>query len=109
MQHVSPYHPGMALGAATSLSTGSVIRRSDRTAWQKFEAEWVVMDVPTRTLLGLNELGGQVWDRLDGEQSLDQIAHALARAYGQPVARVQRDIVAFAQSLLERGCVQTVV
>jgi hypothetical protein len=91
-----------------TLSASSVLRRSDRTAWQSFDEEMVVLDVPTRTLLGFNKLAGWVWDRLDGATSLEQIAEAVAESYGHPIAVVRQDVLHFAQALLERGCVEPI-
>lgn len=94
------------MATRVNLSGSSVLRRSDRTAWQSFEQELVVLDVPTRTLLGLNALGAWVWDNLDGVATLGELADLVAGAYGQPIAAVQRDVLQFAESLLERGCIE---
>jgi hypothetical protein len=88
------------------LSKESVLRRADRTAWQVFDNRVVVLDIPSRTMLGLNPTASQLWQLLDGERSLDAIARQLAQRYGLPSARVCRDVIALAEALLERACVE---
>lgn len=94
--------------AQPSLSKTSVLRRADRTAWQTFDDRVVVLDIPSRTMLGLNATAAQVWQELDGERDLEQIARALADKHQQPSARVCCDVIAFAQALLDRACVEHV-
>jgi hypothetical protein len=91
-----------------ALSEDSVLRRSNRTAWQTFETELVVLDMPTRTLLGVNAVGGLVWDRLDGATTLGAIACGIAAEYEQPAEQVFRDVQQFAQDLIARGCLELV-
>jgi hypothetical protein len=93
---------------APVLTESSVLRRSSRTAWQSFERELVVLDMPTRTLLGVNAVGGLVWDRLDGAATLGAIARAIADEYQQSAEQVLRDVQQFVQDLLARGCVEVV-
>jgi hypothetical protein len=54
-------------------------------------------------LFTLNESGRAIWDRLDGRDTLRQVAQALAEEYGAPVEQVQRDVVGFASELARRG------
>jgi len=88
------------------LSATSVVRRSDRTAWQNFDQELVILDVPTRILLGVNTVGGLVWDRLDGQRPLGEIARAIADEYQQSADQVLQDVLSFVQDLAKRGCVE---
>jgi hypothetical protein len=88
------------------LSKASILRRADRTAWQTFDSRVVVLDIPSRTMLGLNETAAHVWQQLDGERDLDSIAQMLADNNGLLPARVCRDVIAFAEALLERGCIE---
>lgn len=93
---------------AQRLSKDSVLRRADRTAWQNFDGRVVVLDIPSRTMLGLNPTAAQVWQQLDGERDLDAIAHTLAENHQLPHARVSADVITFAEQLLARGCIEHV-
>jgi hypothetical protein len=92
--------------ASQRLSHGSVLRRADRTAWQTFDERVVVLDIPSRTMLGLNPTAAQVWQQLDGVRDLAEIAATLAGAHGLPLARVCSEVIAFAEQLLARGCIE---
>ena len=88
------------------LSKDSVLRRADRTAWQSFDGRVVVLDIPSRTMFGLNPTAALVWQQLDGERNLDSIAQTLADNHQLTHARVSCDVIAFAEQLLARGCVE---
>jgi hypothetical protein len=98
----------MSASPAAALSAHSVLRRADRTAWQHVDRQLVILDVPSRTLLGLNGTAARVWQLLDGERSLEAIALDLAEVFQQPATRVRSDVLGFAAQLLERGCVEQV-
>jgi methyltransferase-like protein len=93
---------------AQRLSKQSVLRRADRTAWQAFDGRVVVLDIPSRTMFGLNLTAAHVWQQLDGERDLDAIAHTIAAKHQLPHVRVSSDVIAFAEELLARGCVEGV-
>jgi len=91
-----------------SLTEASILRRADRTAWQTFDERVVVLDIPARTMLGLNPTAAEVWQALDGERDLESIACGIAGKHGQSSADVCRDVIMFMEALLERACVETV-
>ena len=93
---------------AQRLSKESVLRRADRTAWQSFDERVVVLDIPSRTMFGLNVTAAHVWQQLDGERDLDTVARTLADKYQLSHVRVSFDVITFAEELLDRGCVQRV-
>ena len=67
-----------------------------------------MLDLPTRTLLGVNTVGGLVWERLDGQRTLGEIARAIAEEYEHSADQVLKDILCFVQALAKRGCVECV-
>jgi hypothetical protein len=103
-----PGAPAEQLSVLPCLSITSVFRRADRTAWQTFDNRVVVLDIPARTMLGLNPTAAQVWQELDGERDLESIARLIADKHGQPSPEVCRDVIAFVQELLDRACVEHV-
>jgi hypothetical protein len=86
-----------------AISATSVLSKSARTAWQSFDHECVVLDMPTRTLVGMNTVGGIVWDQLDGTRSLGDIAAHIAETYQQSKESVLQDVLRFATQLITRG------
>lgn len=53
----------------------------------------------------LNKTGSQVFQMMDGNRSLGEIAVELSKHYGIPVEQAQRDVLALASRLLERAIV----
>ncbi|MCX5706132.1 MAG: PqqD family protein [Candidatus Omnitrophica bacterium] len=53
-------------------------------------------------IFSLNETGKAVWSKLDGKQSLKDIAKALALDYDGPDGVIEDDGVGIAQELLKR-------
>jgi hypothetical protein len=91
---------------ARPLSADAVLRKSDRSAWQNFDQEVVLLDMPSRTLFGLNSVGGLVWDSVDGQRTLAEIARKVAERFEQAQERVLADVLHFAGELVARGCLE---
>ncbi|MCD4739331.1 MAG: PqqD family protein [Anaerolineae bacterium] len=73
------------------------------------EGELVVVLPQSGKFFVLNGTGAEIFQRLDGERTLAEIAVALHAGYEDiPLARVQTDVLALAQKLLARGAVRAV-
>jgi len=55
------------------------------------------------TMHQLNLLGGEIWQRCDGERSLEQIVEELASEYAVEKAELEQDVRSFVDDLVERG------
>jgi len=55
------------------------------------------------TMHQLNLLGGEIWRRCDGEQSIEQIVADLAREYEVGTDELTRDVTEFVADLQQRG------
>jgi coenzyme PQQ biosynthesis protein PqqD len=53
----------------------------------------------------LNELGAEVWKRLDGSRTVDEIVDELIQVYAVGRDQLETDVVRFLDSLHERGLV----
>jgi hypothetical protein len=53
-------------------------------------------------LYSLNETGNAIWQRLDGERSLRQVAALVAADYASPLAQIEDDVLGFAAELTRR-------
>ena len=53
----------------------------------------------------LNELGAEVWRRLDGERSVRDIVEDLIRMYAVDRDTLEKDVIRFVESLRERDLV----
>lgn len=51
----------------------------------------------------LNSTGALVMKHADGQQTLDEIAAAIAHDFGTGVEQVKKDVLTFAENLVSRG------
>ena len=54
-------------------------------------------------LYTLNEAGQAIWQTLDGDKSLSQVAVGLAARFDSPAAEIEKDVLGFAAELTRRG------
>jgi len=78
-----------------SLTPGVVSRESD--------GELVVVLPEQGKYFVLNGTGADVFQSVDGERSLAEIAAALSERYAVPLEQTQADVLTLAQKLLDRG------
>jgi hypothetical protein len=53
----------------------------------------------------LNELGAEIWKRLDGVRTIGEITDDLLQVYAVSRADLERDVIGFFESLLERDLI----
>lgn len=85
-----------------TVSAGSVLRLRD-VLWREVSGEMVILDQDGGVILGLNAAGGHVWRLVDGIRSLTDVAAELSSHFAIPHAQAERDVIAFAGQILERG------
>ena len=54
-------------------------------------------------LYTLNATGQVIWEKLDGQKTLSEVAAMLASEYNSPLAEVEQDVLGFAAELTRRG------
>ncbi len=70
--------------------------------------EMVIVDMQKGIYHGLNPVGALIWDELDGEQSLSDIATGLMEQYPDVErATIEADMLALMQALLDNDLVVT--
>ena len=69
------------------------------------EGELVVVLPEQGKFVVLNGTGADVFQSVDGQRSLAEIAAALSERHNVPLERTQADVLTFAQKLLDRGAV----
>jgi hypothetical protein len=74
--------------------------RASSAAWRRVDGEMVVLQPDAGELVGLNGVGGRVWELIDGVRSVDEIARTVGAEYHDaPPERVAADVVAFVREL----------
>ena len=54
-------------------------------------------------LYTLNETGQAIWQKLDGQRTLKDVAASLVSEYNTPLADIESDVLGFASELTRRG------
>ncbi len=53
-------------------------------------------------LYSLSPTGQSIWEKLDGEKTLGQVAQALVQEYEAPLQEIEDDVLGFASELVRR-------
>lgn len=71
--------------------------------WRAVDDETLLLRLDTGQVSVLNELGGRVWELMDGDVKLADIVNAVEQAYADVAReRLEADVGAFIQALLDR-------
>jgi hypothetical protein len=84
---------------------------SDDIVARKIEGELIIVPLGSGIgdmedeLFTLNETGKAVWEKLDGQKSLKDIAKELIVEFEAPEGEIEKDVVGLVQELLKRKMV----
>jgi len=70
--------------------------------------EVVVLSVERGKYYGLDEIGSDIWRRLDSPVNVDALCQDLAAKYAADHQTIERDVLALLQDLLAEGLVMVV-
>lgn len=90
-----------------NITTNSVFQRSPSATHQSVAGEAIVIDLNTGSYYSLNETGTWLWENLDGQRNVGQLAHDLASACEIPdqESAVRADLVDLLVTLAQEGLV----
>jgi hypothetical protein len=74
--------------------------------YRDFVSETVLLNIQTGQYHGLNPTAGQMLRLLDQLNRIGAVAEAIAKEFDQPLERVQSDLTALCEGLLERGLLE---
>ena len=66
----------------------------------------VLLHVKTAAYHGVNDLGAQIWDAIDGTRSTQDVTAHLRAEMPDAPARMEQDVAEFISSLVERDLVR---
>ena len=81
------------------MDVNTKLRRSPDTTFQVVAEEAVLIHLDTGTYFSLNRIGTEFWQMLDGQQTIEQHAAALAQKYNVDQARVAADLLRLAEKM----------
>ncbi len=75
-------------------------KQAPHTVAELVDGQAVIINLRRGAYVALNETGSFLWERLDGETSLEAIARALAEDYDVDIAVTRPDVLDLARELL---------
>jgi PqqD family protein of HPr-rel-A system len=84
------------------------VRLPQHVVYRSFVAETVVLNLRTGQYHGLNPTAGRMLEALDAAPTVGATVPELAQEYGVEPAKVESDLLALCQGLLERGLIEIV-
>jgi hypothetical protein len=82
------------------------VRIPDHVVQRAFVAETVVLNLKTGRYHGLNPTAGRMLEVLGEQGKVSEAAATLADEYGQPLDRIEADLLELCRNLLERKLIE---
>jgi hypothetical protein len=98
----------MASRPSTDTLLAARVRLPQHVVHRSFVAETVVLNLQTGQYHGLNPTAGRMLQALQDAPTVGAAVPELAGEYGVPPEQIERDLLALARALLERGLIETV-
>jgi len=93
----------------TAVTLKTICLPSEDVVAREIEGEMIIVPLVAGIgdaddeLYTLNETGHAIWQALDGEKSLGQVAETLAAAFAAPPEEIRSDVLGFAAEMVRRG------
>jgi hypothetical protein len=78
------------------LNKESILQRAENVTFEVVADEAILIDINTGTYFSLNEVGTEFWEMIDGEQTIEQHASAIAAKYEVETSMVVADLLELA-------------
>lgn len=91
-----------------SISLDSVFITSKKVVTREIMGELILIpltpDIGEQSddLYSLNDTGRAIWERIDGEKSVEDIIHSLSVEYDAPIENIEIDVIGIVTELLRR-------
>ncbi len=80
-----------------------IVSKAPATASRVIEGEAVILSLDTKILRGLNPVGSRVWELIDGQCSVDDIAGVIVQEFDVGQEAAARDVGDFVRELLAKS------
>jgi Coenzyme PQQ synthesis protein D (PqqD) len=88
------------------LEPESRLRRMPGVAWRIVEEEAILVNVRRDEVIHLDRVASFIWSKMDGAESLEEIAGDLIREFDVEMDEALADTVVFAERLLNQGAAE---
>ena len=95
----------------TPLTLAAVCEPSDGVVSREIEGEIIIVPLVSGIgdvedeLYTLNETGKAIWQKLDGQRSLKDVAAVLASEFNAPSAELENNVLGFVSEMARRGMI----
>ena len=87
------------------ISLDQVVCKDRQTASRVMAGEAIVLTPMNSKIYNLNETGSRIWEWLDGEPTVGELAARMQSEFKVDKEQAQADIIAFLEELVARGMV----
>ena len=90
---------------SATLSLTSLVKSANDLISAPVNSEVVILSVERGTYYGLDEIGTEIWQRLESPMRIDMLCEDLAAKYAADRQTIERDVLALLESLFAEGLV----
>jgi hypothetical protein len=82
------------------------IQRQKEVAWRLIDGEAVIITPSDSTMHSLNESGTRIWELINGNRTLGEVAEAVQVEFDVDADRARKDTLWFVECLAKKGLVE---
>jgi len=79
--------------------------KSDKVASRIIDGEAVIVMLEGQETIVLNSVGSRIWEIMDGEKNLNELAGTLTSEFDTTYEQALEDLVEFIEDMVKRGMV----
>ena len=89
----------------TPLSTASIVQWSEDQIAATVDREIVILSVERGSYFGLDDIGSEIWQRLEKAVRVDALCDSLAERYDADRETIESDVLALLEKLAGEGLI----
>ena len=89
--------------AGTEVATTDRFVRGEASAGESAPGDYLILDLTSGRYYGVGEVGGFIWERLDGERDLQALARTVSDRFDVEPEQASADLIEFVTWLVEVG------
>lgn len=82
-----------------------IFTRKQRLPWRVIDDEVVIVDLAGNYVLQLNDVGRRIWEQIDGERPVGDIAKTVTEEYDVDPVKADSDTLRFISTLADRNLI----
>ena len=87
------------------ISSDQIFSKKKRLPWRIIDNEVVIVDLAGNNVLQLNDVGRCIWEQINGERPITEIAKTVSAEYEVDPSKADSDTLQFISSLAEKDLV----